>query len=662
MKFASLCIAAVLLGSNLWAEQPILVTSPNMMNSIELKVTQSGVEMAVRRYSATQVTARFGFQRYLDGSDAPDGRNAQIERVARTIRSGKIDTPVYKKSAVDLAANEATVWFKGGWGIVLLCRDDGVAYRLVTVKNGERLISVDSSQLIFPSPETRCWAGRNNGNYNGDKFQNSWETVFEETEIGKLDTLGKSIFYLPFVFNHGSVFTAFTESDLRDYPGCDLVHLKEGSNVLDLWHSQLPESTEIRPPHIRVTKRMGGFAKTSVNRSYPWRVFILGDNIADLAASDIVYALAEPAAEGADFSWVKPGIATWEWWNGCSLKNVPFQPGVNTDTYLHFIDFAAEYGIPYLLIDAGWSKGDIFDINPNVDLDKIIRHGREKRVGVILWAGCSQFKDRIDPVMSRIAQMGAKGLKIDFFDRDDQTIVNYIEELAATAAKYRLVLDFHGMFKPTGLERKYPNILNYEGIYGLEQMKWTQFRDMPRNDCQAVFTRMLAGPMDYTPGGMRNATLDGYKPSGRQPPTQGTRVHQMALQALYFAPLQMMADSPSDYRENSECAKFMADIPTVWDDTVALPSEMGKTAALARRKGKTWYAAAIGDWSERIYSLSTDFLDKGSWQADIFEDAAEAAEQPTRYTRRTAVIKAGDTICMRLAPGGGFVIRFSKSN
>lgn len=647
------------------SSRPVRVFSPDRRNALVLALSREGVELAVSRNGKKQATAVFRRQRYRDADDAPNGRTCVIKKVEPRRVEGKVAAPVYKKAEVDLGANETTVWFEDGWGFILHARNDGVAYRLFTDKEGERFICVDDTDLVFPDADTRCWAGRNNGAWNGDKLQNSWETVFADTTIGKLDTFGKSLYYLPLVTERDGVFMAFTESDLRDYPGVNLVRQNAAdADRLSLWHAQMPAEQRTEPPHVRVIKRDQGFARTKGDRRYPWRAFLLGDNVADLAASDLVWALAAPQRTDLDFSWVRPGITSWEWWNTCDLSGVPFKPGVNTDTYLAFIDFSADFGLPYMLMDAGWAvNNDVRTFNPNVDMKKIMAHAAERKVAVILWIGWSVVKDNTDEQVAYLASLGCAGLKIDFMDRDDQDAVRSIERIAAAAAKHHLVLDWHGMFKPTGLERTYPNILNYEGIYGLEQMRWTSFDDMPRHDCQAAFTRMLAGPMDYTPGGFRNKTRAAYKPSSRrgEVPAQGTRVHQMALMALYFAPLQMMSDGATIYRANAECARFMAETPTVWDDTVALPSEMGKTAVLARRKGETWYVAAIGDWSARTLSLTTDFLGAGTWNAEAFEDAPDADKEPTHWTRKTFTVKAGEPIAAKLAPGGGYVVRLTPA-
>ncbi|MCQ2394376.1 MAG: glycoside hydrolase family 97 catalytic domain-containing protein [Kiritimatiellae bacterium] len=646
------------------SSRPVFAVSPDRQNAIVLSLSRRGVELAVKRHQETQVTAIFSCMAFREMNDAPDGRTCVIAKVDRRRLSGKVPSPVYKRSEVDLAANETTVRFADGWGIVLQARNDAVAYRLFLEKDGRRQIRVEDTHIVYPSTETRCWAGANNGSWHGDRYQNSWESVFKPTTLGELATINQKLYYLPFVTEHKGVFTAFTESDLRDYPGADLVHFDSEPNAVRIWRSQVPAEQQVEDPHVRVTKREPYFAETSVSRALPWQVFLLGDNPADLAAADAVWALAAPADKDADFSWVKPGLAAWEWWSSCGLTNVPFRPGSNTDTYLHFIDFAAEYGLPYYLIDAGWSKGyDILTISPSVDIKKVMAHAAAKKVGLILWVGWSQLKGKVEERVAYLAGLGAKGLKIDFMDRDDQDAVRSIEEIAAACAKHHLVIDWHGMFKPTGLERKYPNILNYEGIFGLEIHRWDPFDEMPRHDCQAVFTRMLAGPMDYTPGGMRNLTRAAYAPSRARGtvPTQGTRVHQMALFTLFFAPLQMMADSASAYRANPECARFIASVPTVWDETVALPSTMGETAVLARRKGKTWYLAAIGDWTPRTLSLATKFLGSGSWNAEAFEDAPDADKEPTHWTRRTFTVKAGEPISAKLAPGGGFTVRLTSA-
>ena len=635
------------------SSRPVRVTSPDQKNMIELSLTRRGVELKVARNGILQATMVLERQLYRDAADAPDGRTCEIAEVKRRRIVGKAPAAVYKKAQVDLAASEATVRFKERWALVLRARNDGVAYRLVTELKGERFIFCTDAYIEYPSAEVKCWAGANNHSWKGDRQQNSWETVFEPTSVGKLAPIGRKLYYLPFVTERNGVFTAFTESDLRDYPGVELVRVDKDPRRVRIWHAQKPAETECQGAYQRVLKRRNGFAQVKGTRTYPWRVFIMGDNVAELAAADAVWALAQAPEPKQDFSWVKPGVTSWEWWSSC---------GAGTDVYLKFIDFSAEYGLPYYLIDAGWSDGyDIHKIRPSVDLPRVMAHAKAKGVGLILWVATSQLIGREEEQIAYLASLGAKGLKIDFLDRDDQDAVAYIERVARAAAKHHLVIDWHGMFKPTGLERKYPNILNYEGVFGLEVSRWDRFDDMPRHDCQAAFTRMVAGPMDYTPGGMRNRTRSAFTPTRkrRQVATQGTRVHQMALMALYFAPLQMMADDVDTYRENSECARFMAATPTVWDDTVALPSEMGKTAMLARRRGEVWYIAAIGDWSARKLNIPTGFLAKGEWRAEAFADAADCEREPTHWQRREFTVKAGEAIPAALAPGGGFVVRLT---
>lgn len=642
------------------SSRPVQLQSPNGLNALRMTLTRRGIELAVERHGMLQATIILERQGYRDAEDAPNGRTCEIEKVERRTVEGKVRSPVYKKAEVDLAAREVVVTFKGKWGLILRARNDSVAYRLFTEREGTRFLWCTDAYVEYPSKDTRCWVGANNGAWNGDKFQNSWETVFKPTTVGKLGPFNGRLYYLPFVTENEGVFTAFTESDLRDYPGVDLVHKDVGTRSVRFWHARKPSETKLDKAWQRVLKRRDGFAQVQGTRKYPWRVFIMGDNVADLAAADAVWALAEPTAAQSDFAWVKPGLTSWEWWSSMGVEQVSFPVGANTETYKHFIDFSAEMGIPYYLIDAGWTVGyDIHQIVSSVDMAQVMAHAKKKGVGVILWVATSQLIGREETEIAYLASLGAAGLKIDFLDRDDQDAVAYIEKVAAAAAKHHLVIDWHGMFKPTGLERKYPNILNYEGIFGLEISRWDPFNDMPRHDCQAAFTRMVAGPMDYTPGGMRNLTRADYKPTRARGkvPTQGTRAHQMALMALYFAPLQMLADGTAAYRANPECARFMAATPTVWDDTVALPCTMGQTAALARRKGDEWWIAVIGDWTPRTFAVPTSFLGSGAWAAEIFADAPDSDREPTHFKHAVESFTAGSPLKVTLAPGGGFIAR-----
>jgi alpha-glucosidase len=364
-----------------------------------------------------------------------------------------------------------------------------------------------------------------------------------------------------------------------------------------------------------------------------------------------------------DFSWVRPGKVAWDWWNDFDNKGV--ENGCTTAGYKRFIDFAAKTGVEYVIMDEGWSEDlNIWKFNPKVDVPEVIRYGKEKGVDIILWMAWAQIVGDEEKVASHFAKLGAKGFKVDFMDRGDALVERFLWDFAEACAKNRLVVDYHGAHRPTGMSRAYPNVLNYEGIHGLECMKWFKpgRYDMMANDVRACYLRMSAGPLDYTPGAMDNYVIGQYKGNNTNPGSEGTRCHQMAMMVVYEAPLQMLSDSPTKYERNMECFSFMAKVPTTWADTLGLGGTPDTFFAVARQAHDgAWYAAAIGGASAQDVTVDTKFLGAGEWKAKVFRDAADSDTAPTHYVHETKTVKAGDALTFRLAPGGGFAVKMSKA-
>ena len=355
---------------------------------------------------------------------------------------------------------------------------------------------------------------------------------------------------------------------------------------------------------------------------------------------------------------VKPGKVAWDWWNDWNISGVDFKSGVNNDTYKHYIDFASEHGIEYVILDEGWAvnrQADLMQVVPEIDLPMLCAYAAQKNVGLILWAGYWAFNRDMEGVCKHYSAMGIKGWKIDFMDRDDDEMVRFYEKAAATAAKYHLLVDFHGAFKPAGLQRTYPNVLNFEGIHGLEQMKWSSPEvDQVTYDVTVPFTRLVAGPADYTQGAMRNATRSNYYPCNSEPMSQGTRCHQLAEYLVFDAPLTMLCDSPSNYRKEEECASFIASIPTVWDETIALEGKIAEYVVIARRKGSKWYVGALGNWDERDLVINLSRLGIGAKQGEVYVDGVNADKKAQDYRHET--VSLNGIWKVHLAPGGGAVL------
>ena len=609
-------------------------------------------------------------------SASDDERRRQPEQVV-----GNVAALVYKKAMVDLSGAEAFADF-GDWGVRLVARADGVAYRFETRRDGELVVTSERGGVTIPDGAAPCW-------FSATPDFGCEETVPRKCRADAPALATNEVAYLPLVYEANGAAVAVTDADVRDYPFLYLAADPSSSTnglprfvsrfapapaktryAISQWVDQRPF---VRGQFVRVAEHASFLVRTRGTRTFPWRVFALADSPARLCESDIVFALATPAAKGADFSWVRPGLATWEWWN--DWDNQGKADGCTTATYERFIDFAATNGLAYAILDGGWSDGlDVFDwndagrpwrFNPKVDVPHLVAYAAARNVGLILWLSWAQaFGDEAE-VARRFAQLGVKGLKVDFIDRGDAEAVRFMERFAAACAAERLVVDFHGACRPTGLHRAWPNVLNYEGVYGLEQMKWFKGdADMPTADVRAFYLRLTAGPMDYTPGAMLNhAVGSGYRgeAAGHAPGSFGTRARQMAMVALFEAPLQMLCDSPSNYECNAECFRFMAGVPTTWADVRGLGGTPDTVAACARKaKDGAWYAAGIGVSSAQDFAFDTSFLGAGEWTAEIFRDAPDSDVAPTRYVHETRRLRAGDRLAFRLAPAGGFVVKFMR--
>ena len=610
------------------------------------------------------VVARTPIGVSLDGKSLEKG--AKLVAKSTGSESGTIAVPVYKKAAVDGECKWSLADFDD-FAVRLVARRDGVAYRIELKKSG--VIGSERADLTVPSG-ARCWFNRTSRSRLGCE-----ETVPEFADASALKTDPKAAFYMPFVYSVGGKTVAVTESDVRAYPAWylgDVEQIAGGARLKSLF-ARYPKTTDRvggwgretglkkGGRWVRVKESEAYIAKADAPRTFPWRTFILADSPSKLCEADIVYALAAPAEKGADFSWVKPGKVAWDWWNAFDNKGDP--QGCTTETYVRFIDFAAKTGVEYVIFDEGWSaKLNIWEYSPKVDVPYLIDYANKKGVGIILWMAWAQVYGEEEKVAAHFSKLGAKGFKVDFMDRADAEVAVFLERCAEACARHKMLLDYHGVYRPVGLHRRFPNVLNYEGIHGLEQMKWGRVdKDMCHNDVAAFFLRLTAGPMDYTPGAMDNYKIGAYKGNGRNPGSVGTRCHQMALMALYEAPLQMLCDSPTKYEKNMECFEFMSKTPVVWDATVGLGGCPETFAAAARRaKDGSWYAAAIANREAREFELKTCFLGEGEWKAEIFRDAPESAEEPVKYVHEKKSVKAGDALKLKMAPGGGFVVRFSK--
>ena len=409
------------------------------------------------------------------------------------------------------------------------------------------------------------------------------------------------------------------------------------------------------------TKRADYIARVNGTRNYPWRAMIVAENDANLITNQLIYKLA-PEAEG-DYSWVRPGKIAWDWYNALILTGVDFKCGINNDTYKYYIDFASKYEIEYVVIDDGWSEAwDVTKTIPEINMEELVAYGKKKNVDLILWVSWAPFREKIDEAFDKFSQWGIKGIKMDFMNRDDQEMVNFVYKASEVCAKYKMLVDFHGVFKPTGLQRTYPNVLNYEGVNGLEQMKWSSEKefDMVTYDVTIPFIRMIAGPMDYTQGAMRNAARGNHRSVNSEPMSQGTRCRQLATYVIFESPFNMLCDAPSNYRREKECTEFISNIPTIWDETVSLAGKVSEYVAIARRHGNDWYIGALTNWTPRELDLDLSFLGEGDYTLELFKDGINADRAARDYKKEVIPVSTDRKLKIHMAPGGGYAARIQK--
>lgn len=591
------------------------------------------------------------------------GDKARLSKVTEKKNDTQIDAPFYRSSCVRDYYNELTLRFKGDYSVVFRAYNDGVAYRFVNHAKKPFCILNEEVDYRFPADVTASVpyvnAGKD-GDYNG-QFHNSFENVYTTAPISQLNK--ERLMFLPLVVQATpEVKVCITETDLNNYPGLYLTNAK-GSNSLSGIQAPYPKTMKQGGHNnlqMRVQTREEYIAKVDGPRNFPWRVAVVTTRDTQLAASNLSYLLAEPS-KLSDTSWIKPGKVAWEWWNDWNLCGVDFKTGVNNATYKAYIDFASQYGIEYVILDEGWAvnlKADLMQVVKEIDLKELVDYAAARNVGIILWAGYYAFERDMENVCRYFSEMGVKGFKVDFMDRDDQLMTDFNHRAAAMCAKYHLILDLHGTHKPAGLNRTYPNVLNFEGVHGLEQMKWRPAGfDQITYDVMIPFIRQVAGPMDYTQGAMRNATRENYYPSNSEPMSQGTRCHQLAMYIVLESPFNMLCDSPSNYMREQESTSFIALVPTVWDETVVLDGKMGEYIITARRKGDTWFVGGLNNWDARDVEVDLSFLSSGSHKAVLFKDGVNAHRTARDYKREEVSVSSAQPLKVHLAPGGGFTLQ-----
>ena len=581
----------------------------------------------------------------------------ELRPLVRKVQRKRIDeiqtavVPVKFRQVRD-CCNELRISFKGGWNLVFRAYDNGVAYRFETAFNQERVhVKQETAEFNLAGDFKAWWT-----NENRENFITHCEAFFKEHPLSEVDRDTYSYLPLSMRTSKGTRLV-LTESDLSDYPNLFVFPHGEHGLVSEWPHVILSYDMK-NDRDVLVREKADYIAETSGQRTYPWRIMTIGDD-RSLLENTLPWQLASPEAPG-DYSWIRPGKISWEWWAMLNVYGVDFKAGVNTETYKYYVDFAAAYGLEYILMDEGWSASttDVITPKDGLDLHEIIRYAASRNVGVVLWTLWTPVMADMEHILDVYHDWGVKGIKIDFMQMTDQNMVNFYEDVARECLERHLLVDYHGAYKPAGLQRRYPNAMTFEGVYGMEHDKCS-YDISPEHDLVLPFTRMVAGPMDYTPGATINATRDDFSIRWNHPMSQGTRTHQVALFTAYESPLTMLCDSPSNYYRNPEFTSYIAAIPTVWDETVALEAKAGDYLLMARRNGDRWYVAGLNDWTARSLSFKADFLGTGKYKVRIFQDGVNADAWAEDYKITDTLANASSVFNFRMAQGGGWSAIFT---
>ena len=661
-KINFLIITILLISSSLFAQKQYTLQSPDKDITITIEVGEQILYSVMHGNTCVLAPSPIGMK-------LGDGTQLGIKPVVKSAKTRSVNqsvkAPFYKRAQIPEVYEELTLTIKGNYKVVFRAYDEGVAYRFETDLRKQIIIENETADFNFDADYQALIpyvnARKGEGDFIFQQFYNSFENTYTHTPLSQMEP--ERLAFLPVMVElKDGKKAVITEADLEDYPGLYLCNEK-GKNGFTAVHAGYPKTRE-QGGHNNlqfiVKERENYIAKTDGKRSFPWRCIVISENDKELADSDLVYLLASPNRV-EDISWIQPGKVAWDWWNAWNIYGVDFKAGINNDTYKYYIDFASQYGIEYVILDEGWAvnkQADLFQVVPEIDIQELVDYGDERNVGIVLWVGYAAIDKDMENVCQHYSEMGVKGFKVDFMDGDDQMIVDFYYRMAETAAKYELFVDFHGAYKPTGLHRTYPNVLNHEGVYGLEQAKWDNESDLVTNEVTIPFIRMVAGPMDYTQGAMKNANKNNFAAIYTEPMSQGTRCRQLAEYVIFESPFNMLCDSPSNYLNEDECTQFIANVPTTWDETIVLDGKVGEYLVIARKKDFRWYVGAITNWEERDLYLDLSVLPNfGAKSGHIFHDGPNANRVAKDYVAEQIQVM-GNKVKFHLAKGGGAVIVF----
>ena len=547
--------------------------------------------------------------------------------------------------------NELKLNMEGGYAVVFRAYNEGAAYRFET---------------SLPQPQVRVYGEESVFNFpaNPIVFYPQEDSFFSHNERKYVpqhmsEIAPEFLATLPAVVDvGGGAKVAIAESDVDSYPGLWLKGTG-GSGLAATFPPYPLKETLVRDRDYTVTESAEYIAVTAGTRTFPWRVIGIADHDGDLLTNQIVYLLEKPSMV-QDTSWIKPGKVAWDWWNFNNVYGVDFKAGVNTETYKYYIDFAAKYGLPYIILDEGWYKlGNVLQVVPEINMEELTAYAKQKNVGIILWVVWKTLDDQLIPALDQFQKWGVKGIKVDFMQRSDQILIDYYYRVSRECAKRKMLVDFHGDQKPASMTRTWPNLISTEGVRGMEWSKWSADAE-PKHNVTLPFTRMFLGPMDYTPGAMRNATKLTFAPIFGQAMALGTRCQQLAMYVVYESPLQMLSDSPSNYLREPEAMEFLSAVPTEWDETKVLDARIAEYVVVARRNGRDWYVGAMTDWTARNLEIDLSFLPEGNFTMDAYQDGVNADRQASDYKKTTIQVNRTTKVKLPLASGGGWAARIHQ--
>ena len=645
LKKIALTAFAVLVYGQLLAQKQYTLFSPDKSIRLEISVSDSiYYEISQNNKSLVKPSA-ISFR-----TDQFSATSPKVLRARTSSHSSVLQPVVWQKSnMIADKYSQLNMDLPNGISLEWRAYDNGVAWRwIATGKKGYKV--TDEQVNVNLDSEAIPWYPEEDGFFSHNERQYKNYKVNEITE--------KRLASLPVLFESAGTKILLTESDLFNYAGMWV--RGNGKGGVRSTFPKYPKSKKVTSDRDeQVEAREDYIAKTEGAQTFPWRILMIAKQDKDLLANQLVYQLARPAV--GDYSWVKPGKVQWDWWHYNNIYEVDFRAGINNNTYKYYIDFASKYGIEYVLLDEGWcDTRDLMKQSPDINVEELAKYAKSKNVDLILWTSWLVLDKQMDMALDKFQEWGIKGIKVDFMQRDDQDMVNYYERVSKAAAKRKLLVDFHGAYKPTGWLRTYPNVMTSEGVLGNEISKFSSAID-PEHTTTIPFIRMAAGPMDFTPGGMRNVQKGSFAAAPAEPMTLGTRCNQMAMYVVYESPLQMLCDIPTHYYKEPESMEFLKAVPAVWKSTVPMHAKIGDYVAIAREAANgDWYIGAMTDWTARELPLNFDFLGDGKYRMQLWKDGANADRNAKDFKMESIEVDKNSTFNIKMVAGGGFVARIVK--